>query len=166
MMKKSDFVNPIFARDTWCDSRKLKYLYNYSYYKKLYIRIDEEKIYIDPDTLKISISSPTNKIKYIILKPNKGLYSLIHKVTYPIFETTKLLKIFVDKYIITLMADITTDERHFINLEYYGTNNIAACNGSFISQSKTFAMDNIEGSNLDYYYQDFKLYLEKLREMD
>jgi len=63
------------------------------------------------------------------------------------------------------MSDITTDERHHINLEYYGTNNITGCNGAFISQTKTFIMDDIEGTNMDYYYKDFKVYIEKLKQL-
>ena len=164
MMTKSDFVNPIFARDSWCDSRKLNYLYNYSYYREIYISIEGESIYINPDTLEVRSSNLTNKIRYIITKPKKGIYSLIHKMIYPIFETTRVLKVFVDKYIITIMSDITTDERHYINLEYYGTNNITGCNGAFISQTKTFIMDDIEGTNMDYYYKDFKAYIESLRQ--
>ncbi len=165
MMKKSDFPNPIFARDSWCDSRKLGYLYNYSYYRELYVSIDSEHILINTDTLEIKNSSCSNQfIKYFTPKPKKGMYSLIHGIEYPIFDTTKIIKIFVDKYIITLTSDLTTDERHFINLEYYGTNNISACNGAFISQTKTFVMDDITGTNSDYYYKDFKAYLQKLQE--
>jgi uncharacterized protein YjbI with pentapeptide repeats len=170
MMKKSDFPNIIFARDQWCDSRKLEYLYNYSYYKELYISIGSDYILIDTDTLEIKSYSfdsdlkSNQKIKYLKTNSKKGIYSLIHGLEYPLFDTTKIIKIFVDKYIITFMSDITTDERHFINLEYYGINNITACNGAFISQSKTFVLDDIIGSNSDYYYKDFKLYLENLKQ--
>jgi hypothetical protein len=99
----------------------------------------------------------------LITKPKQGIYSLIHGQQYPIFDTTKTFKVFVDKYILTFTSDIKTDERHFINLEYYGTNNISACDGAFISQSKTFIMDDITGLNSDYYYSSFKEYLERLK---
>ncbi len=163
MMKKSDFTNPIFARDSWCNSKKLNYLYNYSYYRELYISIGDESIYINADTLEIKTNG-SSLIKYKEIKPVEGIFSLIHKTRYPLFNTTRILKIFVGKYIITLHCDLTTDERHFINLEYFGSNNITACCGAFISRTKIFVMDNIEGEGMDYYDKNFKAYIESLKQ--
>jgi len=63
------------------------------------------------------------------------------------------------------MSDITTDERHHINLEYYGTNNITGCNGAFISQTKTFIMDDIEGTNMDYYLKNCLFIVDQIEDI-
>ncbi len=167
LMKKSDFPDYVFAKDKWLNSKKLPYLFKYSYYKEFYISIGSEHILINSDTLEIKTSSNSNiKIKYFHPNAKNGLYSLIHKLQYPLFKTTKILKIFIDKYIITLMSDINTDERHFINLEYYGLNDIMCFDGALISKLKILQMNDIIGTNKNYYYKEYYDMLAHLKQLE
>lgn len=166
IMKKSDFQEYIYSKDKFLKSKKLDYLFNFSYYREIYISIGLDYIFVNPDTLDIRLSSPNSKIRYIFPNPKTGIFSLIHKIQYPLFNTTKILKIFVDKYIITIMSDLNTDERHFINLEYYGTNNIIECNGAFISRLKIIYLKDILGNEPNYYYNEYFKLEKQLAQME
>jgi hypothetical protein len=79
--------------------------------------------------------------------------SLVHNKDYPIMESTKMLKIYFNKYIFTIISDINTDERHYINLKFYGSS-LENCYGGLIEQEKLLVLDNlieVTGTEKEYY---------------
>jgi uncharacterized protein YjbI with pentapeptide repeats len=151
-LKKKDFPKNIYSENEWYESKNIDYIYDYTYYRHLYIKVNDEEIIIDVDTLEVRNLTSLSKIKYFITKPKEGIISIIFNKTYPLLESTKMLKVFIDKYILTFITDINTDERHHLTLDVYG-HNINKCYGGMISQDRLLVLDSINEMPIKFYYQ-------------
>jgi hypothetical protein len=151
-LKRKDFPKDIYSEDQWYESRDIDYIYDYTYYRNLYIKVNNEEILIDVDTLEVKELTPLNKIKYFVTKPKVGIKSIIFNKTYPLLDSTKMLKLFIDKYILTFITDTNTDERHHLSLDVYGYN-INKCYGGMVSQDRLLVLDSINEIPTKFYYQ-------------
>ena len=143
-LKKSEIPENVFARTKWCNSKQLRYMFNFTYYRKLYIKFEESYVIFNTDTLElIESSNPSNSIRYIKSKSKQSMQSLIHNHQYPITDYTLILKIFIKKYVITLISDIATDERHYLSLINYDIIDYNTCYGGLVSQDKLIELTKL-----------------------
>jgi hypothetical protein len=84
--------------------------------------------------------------------PDLTIKSIIFNKTYPLLDSTKMLKLFIDKYILTFITDTNTDERHHLSLDVYGYN-INKCYGGMVSQDRLLVLDSINEIPTKFYYQ-------------
>lgn len=153
ILQLNDFPKNIFYDTSFSPTASLSHIYSNSYYRKFYINYQNEKIIIDMDTLGI-LSKTTNtnpKIKILKFKPQTGLKSISFDKTYPLLESTKGIKIGFGPYLLTLITDLNTDDRHHIDLLITKPQDIINCSGAFISKDQIIKISNIEGSELYQY---------------
>ena len=151
MLKITDFPKQIYWDGELADTVNLKHIYDNTYYRKFYIEYLNEKIEIDADTLDIKYITSVNKIKIISFIPKRGIKSITFNKIYPLTNMTKGLKIGFNSYIITIISDLNTDDRHHLELfNVKPINNITTC-GALVSVDKIIKISNLEGSELKNY---------------
>lgn len=151
MLKQSDFPEEIYWDNSFSKTAELKHIYFNSYYRRFFIYFNGESIEIDADTLVINKITELNKIKIANTKSKKGLKSISFNKTYPLFESTKEIKIGFDNLILTLTSDIKTDDRHHLDLLNVKTYNFDNVSGALISKDQIIKISNLVGPELFEY---------------
>ena len=150
LLSKGNFLPVIYANSSYYLAEKIDYLFKYTYYTQLYIKCGDENILIHADTLKYIKNKDTfNKIKIEELVLNQGIYSLVHEKYYPLFQTTKGLKITCCGYTIKLVSDIMTDERNHIMIKT--SNSLDSCKGGMIEKNQICKLLDIRSSKAELY---------------
>jgi hypothetical protein len=143
-----DFPKKIYWDTSFSDISEVSHVYSNSYYRKLQITYNTESIEIDADTLEIKQLTKLNKIKTVNFVPKTGLNSISFNKIYPKTNATKGLRIGLADYLITLVSDINTDDRHsFELLKTKKQDSVNIC-GAFISKDQIIRISNLTGSEL------------------
>jgi alpha-tubulin suppressor-like RCC1 family protein/uncharacterized protein YjdB len=154
MLKLSDFPKTIYCDNIFHETNTLDHIYKNSYYRKFYIKYGSDELIIDADRLIVKYSNVLNKIKLVKFKPSEGLKSATFNKRYPLLNTTQGLKIGIGKYLLTIVTDLKTDDRHFVELLNVNSFNSANLSGALISSSKITRISNLEGLEL---YENSKI---------
>ena len=148
MLKPSDFPTKIYWDNSFSKTSELTHMYANSYYRKFTICCGAESIEIDADTLIVTKLTPLNKLRVINFKPNKGIQSISFNKTYPLTSATKGIKIGFANYLLTIVSDINTDDRHYIELLNVKEYDLSSLCGALISKDKIIRISNLEGKEL------------------
>jgi hypothetical protein len=148
MLELSDFPKNIYWDNGFFETNSVNHIYKNSYYRKFYIKYGSNELIIDADTLMVKKSSIFNKIKLVNFKPSEGLRSATFNKTYPLLDSTHGLKIGIGQYLLTIVTDLNTDDRHFIQLFNVNAFNSANLSGALISSSKLIYISDLEGVEL------------------
>jgi hypothetical protein len=151
MLKITDFPRQIYWDGELSETIDLNHIYDNTYYRNFYIEYLTEKIEIDADTLDITYITPINKIKIIKFTPKTGIKAITFNKIYPLTVMTKGLKIGLGNYLINIISDINTDDRHYLELiNSKPIDNNTTC-GALISVNEIIKINDLEGIELKKY---------------
>ncbi len=147
MLKQSDFPEVIYWDNQFTQTSKMSHIYSNSYYRTFYIQYGEESIEIDADTLGVTWqsaqSAQPNKLKVSPFTPKVGLKSASFDKTYPLLNSTIGLKVGLSNYLLTITADINTDDRHYLELLNVKPYDLENLSGALISKDRISMVDNL-----------------------
>ncbi len=151
MLNESDFPQEIFWDVGFTKTSTLNHMYKTSYYRKFHITFADESIEIDADSLEVNKLTKLNKLKFKIVKPKSGLKSISFNKTYPLFNSTKAIRVGLGNYLLTIMSDINTDDRHHLELLNVKNIDISNTSGAFISKDHIIRISNLSGKELNQF---------------
>lgn len=151
MLHKSNFPEYIYWDNSFSKTEDMDHIYLNSYYRKFHITCQEESIEIDADTLKVTCLTNVNKLRFTMFKPKSGLKSISFDKTYPLLDSTIGVKIGFGNYMLTLITDINTDDRHYIELISLNGIDIKNTSGALISKDTIIRISDLYGSELHNY---------------
>ena len=154
MLDISDWPEQIYWDSGFTPIDKVTHIYANSYYRKFFIKFHEESIEIDADTLIVTNISNQTKIKIAKFKPITGLKSISFDKTYPLLNSTIGLKVGFGNYLLTLTADINTDDRHHLELLDVRNADLSKCSGALISKDKIIRISSLDGVELGQFESD------------
>lgn len=148
MLKLEDFPQQIYYDTSFSKTNILSHIYSSSYYRKFHITYDKESIEIDIDTLQVTNLTTLIKLKIAKFNPKHGLPSISFGKFYPLFKSTKGLKIGFKNYLLTLIVDLNTDDRHHIELLDVKNMDLSNCSGALINKDQIIRISNLIGPEL------------------
>ncbi len=148
LLNKFDFPENLYWDNGFVKTSELSHIYSNSYYRRFFIYYDGESVEVDADSLKVNYLSETKKIKVASFKPNKGLKSISFNKQYPLLNSTKGLKIGFGKYLLELISDTNTDDRHHLELLNVKKYDLESVCGALIDKNQIIKISNIVGSEL------------------
>ena len=148
MLNPDDFPKQIYWDHSFSESSKLTHIYFTSYYRKFLIYFKGDIIKVNADDLKIQKQNDNCKFKIANFKPKTGLKSISFDKTYPLFDSTKGIRIGFGNYLLTIMSDINTDDRHHIELLNTKQFNLLQTYGAFIDKNKIIRISSLDGPEL------------------
>ncbi len=153
MLKQSDFPEVIYWDNQFTQTSKMSHIYSNSYYRTFYIQYGEESVEIDADTLGVTWqstqsaqsakSTQPNKLKVSQFTPKVGLKSASFDKTYPLLNSTIGLKVGLGTYLLTITADINTDDRHYLELLNVKPYDLENLSGALISKDRISMVDDL-----------------------
>ena len=151
MLTLADWPDQIYWDSGFTPINKVSHIYSNTYYRKFYIQYYEESIEIDADTLAIINQTNLTKIKIAKFKPIIGLKSISFDKTYPLLNSTIGLKVGFENYLLTLTADINTDDRHHLELLDVSNSTLSKCSGALISKDRIIRISSLDGGELCHF---------------
>ncbi len=160
LLNKNDFPKEIYWDNSFSKIENAEHVYTNTYYRRFFIYYAGEAIEIEADTLAVNKLSEINKIKILNYKPKTGIKSISFNKTYPLLNTTKSVKIGFNNFILTITSDISTDDRHYVellNVKPYGRLRLS---GALVSKNQIIKITNLVGPELFNYDTNPFLQLE------
>ncbi len=151
MLKPSDFPTQVYWDKSFSNITDLKHIYTNTYYRRFFIYYAGEAVEIDADTLEVNKLTKLNKIKVANYKPKTGIKSISFDKTYPLTDATKGIKIGFGNLILTLISDINTDDRHYLELFNAKNYSLIHMSGALISKDQILRISNLAGPELFEY---------------
>ncbi len=151
MLKPTDFPKQIYWDNSFSQTKDLTHIYTNSYYRKFHITWNSESIEIDADTLMVTKLTGLNKLRVSKFTPKSGLPSVSFDKTYPLLNSTIGLKVGLGNYVLTLITDINTDDRHNLELLNVKSFDLYKLSGALISSDKIIKISNLAGNELYQY---------------
>jgi hypothetical protein len=164
MLHKNNFPKHIYWNNSFSKTEDLNHIYLNSYYRKFHITCQKESIEIDADTLHVTCLTNVNKLRFVVFKPKSGLKSISFDKTYPLLDSTIGIKVGFGNYILTLITDINTDDRHYLELINLKGIDIKNTSGALISKDTIIRISDLYGSELYNYNHNplnFYNYIDK-----
>lgn len=159
MLIESDFPKEIYWDSGFSKTTELTHIYSNSYYRRFFIYYDGESVEVEADTLNINKITTLNKIKMISINPKTGLKSISFDKTYPLLDSTKGIKLGFDNYLLTIISDINTDDRHHLELLNVKVFDMEQTSGALISKDRIIRISNLAGPELfEYNSNPFESY--------
>ncbi len=144
----NDFPKKIYWDTSFTDIKSVSHIYSNSYYRNFQISYNSELIEIDADTLEINQLTQLSKIKIGKFIPKMGLNSISFNKIYPQTNLTKALRIGFADYILTLVTDLNTDDRHSVELIKFKKYDLSNISGALISKDQIIKISNLNGLEL------------------
>ncbi len=151
MLKQTDFPKQIYWDNSFSQTKDLTHIYSNSYYRKFHITWNSESIEIDADTLMVTKLTGLNKLRVGKFTPKLGLPSVSFDKTYPLLNSTIGLKVGLGNYLLTLITDINTDDRHNLNLLNVKPYDLSKVSGALISSDNIIRISDLAGAELYQY---------------
>ena len=148
MLNPADFPRDIYWDNGFSKISDLSHVYDNSYYRKFHITCGNETIEIDADTLKVHELTPLNKLRIVNFKPKTGIRSISFDKLYPLTSATKGIRIGFLNYLLTIVSDINTDDRHHLELLHVKNFDNPNLSGALISKDQIIRISNLAGSEL------------------
>lgn len=148
MLELNDFPNNIYYDTSFSLTKTLSHIYNNTYYRKFFVYCNGESIEINADSLEIIYLTKINKLKVVKYQPKKGLKSVTFDKTYPLLESTNGIKLGFKNYLLTIISDINTDDRHFMELLDVKNIDLPNCAGALISKDLIIRISDLYGKEL------------------
>ncbi len=151
LLNKNDFPNKIYWENEFVNLNDVHHIYSNSYYRRFFIYYLGECVEIDADTLFCNSLTKLNKIKIVNFEPKTGIKSISFNKVYPLTNKTKNIKIGFNNFILTIMSDVNTDDRHYIEFIDVKSFNQTNLSGAFINPNKIINISNLVGPELFNY---------------
>lgn len=148
MLKPEDFPTKIYWDSGFSKTSDLTHMYTNSYYRKFHITFGNESIHVNADTLEVTKLTPLNKLRVVNFKPKTGIKSISFDKIYPLSNSTKGIKIGFGNYLLTIVSDINTDDRHHLELLNVKSFDVENLSGALISQNQIIKISSLEGPEL------------------
>ena len=148
MLNLCDFPEKIYWDCSFSETKTLSHIYANSYYRKFRINYQNEIIEIDADTLDVTEITKTNKLKNVKFTPKTGLKSISFDKTYPLFKTTKGIRVGFGNYLLTIISDISTDDRHHVELVNVKHMDLSNTCGALISKDQIIRINDLTGKEV------------------
>ena len=148
MLNPADFPRDIYWDNGFSKISDLSHVYDNSYYRKFHITCGNETIEIDADTLKVHELTPLNKLRIVNFKPKTCIRSISFDKLYPLTSATKGIRIGFLNYLLTIVSDINTDDRHHLELLHVKNFDNPNLSGALISKDQIIRISNLAGSEL------------------
>ena len=148
LLSKPDFPDRIYWDTGFSNIGEVSHIYSNSYYRRFFIYFDGECLEINADTLDYDILTKLSNIKVIQFTPKTGIKSVSFNKIYPLLNSTKGLKLGFNNIIFTLISDINTDDRHYIELTLFNCSNQSKLYGALVNSNKIIKISNIVGPEL------------------
>jgi hypothetical protein len=117
-IEKNSFPQTLYIRDNYVDisNKDDLEIFTNTYYRKFKVTYGGSDLTIDADTLEIT-GVLDESVKVIEQTGDcDGLYSITYSNKYPKTDSLRSILIEIGDYILTLVSDIATDERHYVKL--------------------------------------------------
>jgi hypothetical protein len=135
-LDKTSFPSPLYIHNNYVDitGRDDLEIFTNTYYRKFSIIYGDSNFTIDADTLEV-LGVIGENVKITHISDDTGLYSITYSLKYPKNVTFKSILVELGEYKVTLVSDISTDERHYVKLKSDTEIMIKNLSGALVAES-------------------------------